>query len=175
MNKRSRIATGIALLMALVAASATTALGSDKAPRVTLKGVSVKQVNWTSGTADTLVSLEVENPGPEVKIKDVRYRLKLNGQDAAEGKRDDDVRLPAASTTTVEVPLTVNLLAIPGVAWGALSSGLKLRYDLETELTVPVLGLFNHRVKTTFGGDLPLGDLAAGLPGKLKGWFFGKP
>jgi LEA14-like dessication related protein len=175
MSKQKRVANRIVLLTALMFMGASAALASDKSPRVALKGITVEQVNWTSGTADTLVLLEVENSGPEVKIKDVRYRLKLNGQEAAEGKRDEEVKLPAEATTIVKVPLTVNLLAIPGVAWSTLSSGLNVRYDLETELTVPVLGLFDHKVKRSFGGDLPLGDVAAELRGRLKDWLFGKP
>jgi LEA14-like dessication related protein len=175
MSKQIAIATRIALLTALMCMSASSVLASDMTPRVALKGITVEQVNWTSGTADTVVLLEVENYGPEVKIKDMRYRLKLNGQEAAEGKRDDEVKLPAAATTLVKVPLTIDLLAIPGVAWSSLSSGLNVRYDLETELTVPVLGLFDHKVKTSFGGDLPLSDVAAELRGRLTDWLFGKP
>jgi LEA14-like dessication related protein len=175
MSKQIALATRIALLTALIIMSAPAIVASDKPPRVTLKGINLQQVNWTSGTADTVVLLEVENYGPEVKIKDMRYRLKLNGQEAAEGKRDDEVNLPAAATTMVKVPLTLDLLAIPGVAWSTLSSGLNVRYDLETEFTVPVLGLFNHKVRTSFGGDLPLGDAAVELRVRLKDWLLGKP
>ena len=175
MGKHRTITATIALLMALACLSAEATFASDKTPRVALKGITVQQINWTSGTADTIVSLDVENPGPELKVKDLRYRLKLNGQDAAEGKRPEELNLPAAATTTVDVPLTINLLAIPNVAWSTLSSGLSVRYDLDTELTIPVLGLFNPKIKTSFGGDLPLGDVAAELPGRLKDWLFGKP
>ena len=40
---------------------------------------------------------------------------------------------------------------------------------------MPLLGMFTHKMKTLFSGTLPVGDMALGLPGKLKEKLFGKP
>jgi LEA14-like dessication related protein len=163
-----------AALLVLVA-FVGAARAEDRQPSVKLKGIALKRLDVKSLTADTAIALEIENPGPAFTIKEASYRLKLNGHDAAEGRRDEAINVAAQSTTTVEVPLAVNLAALPGVTWSAITAGLKLDYELTTEFNVPVLALFNHKVETSFNGTLPIGEMAMELPGKLKEKLFGKP
>jgi len=166
--------TAIALLIILACASVTEA-AQDKKPTVKLKGIAVKQIDLADQIAETTVSIEIENPGPAFKVKDASYRLKLNGQLTAEGKHNEEIQVPAASTATVELPVTVNLAALPAVTLSAITDGLNLSYEIETQFTVPLFAMFNHKVKTAFKGDLPVGDTLISLPGKLVDRIFGKP
>jgi LEA14-like dessication related protein len=170
-----RLKLKILAALLLILAAAGHAPAQDKKLSVRLKGITLKRLDLTSLVADTTVALEIENPGPAFTIKEASYRLKLNDQDAAEGKRDEEIDVPAASSITVDLPLTVNLAALPGVTWSALADGLKLNYELATEFNVPLLAMFNHKLKISFNGTLPIGDMALALPGKLKEKIFGKP
>lgn len=171
MPSQRKILAALVVLVALVGA----ARAEDRQPVVKLKGIALKRLDVKSLTADATVSLEIENPGPAFTVKEATYRLRLNGQDAAEGKRDEEISVAAQSTTTVELPLAVNLAALPGVTWSTITAGLKLDYELAARLNVPVLALFNHKVETSFNGTLPIGDMAMELPGKLKEKLLGKP
>jgi LEA14-like dessication related protein len=171
MPLRLKICVALLMLFALTGA----AHAEDKKPNIKLKGIALKHLDVTSLVADITVALEIDNPGPAFTIKDASYRLKLNEQDAAEGKHDKEINVPAESNITVDLPLTVNLAALPGVTWSAITDGLKLNYELATEFNVPLLAMFNHKVKRSFNGTLPLGDMALELPGKLKEKIFGKP
>lgn len=168
-----RFKTLAALL--LIFALTGAARAEDKKLNVTLKGIALKHLDVTSLVADTTVALEIDNPGPAFTIKAASYRLKLNDQEAAEGSRDEEINVPAESTVTVDFPLTVNLAALPGVTWSALTDGLKLNYELATEFDVPLLAMFGHKLKTSFNGTLPIGDMALALPSRLKEKIFGKP
>ena len=165
----------LVVALCLIAALVGHARAEDKQPTIKLKGIALKHLDVKSLTADTSISLEIENPGPAFTVKEASYRLKLNGNDAAEGRHDEAFNVPAESTTTIELPLTVNLAALPGVTWSTITAGLKMDYELATDFNVPVLGLFNHKVETSFNGTLPIGEMAMELPGKLKEKLFGKP
>jgi len=165
----------IALALAFVATISIAALASDKTPHVSLKSLAVKGVSLSNRTADLTVYLEVENPGSAFTLKEVSYKLKLNGEDAAEGKQKKDIEIPANSTVTLEMPLTVNLVALPAITWTTLTGGFKLHYDLETEFGVPVLGLFTHKVKTAFNGDFTIDDAFSSVGSMFKGLFGSKP
>jgi LEA14-like dessication related protein len=158
-----------ALLLTVALAGAARA--DDKKPSVKLKGIALKGLDVSSLVADTVVAVEIENPGPAFTIKKATYRLKLNGHEAAKGKHDEAINVPAKASVTVELPLAVDLAALPGVTWSTIADGLNLDYELATEFDVPLLGMFNHKVKTSFSGRLPIGEMALGLPGRL----FGKP
>jgi LEA14-like dessication related protein len=175
MSRSMRLKLTILAALLLIFAAAGHAPAEDKKLNVRLKGITLKRLDVTSLLAGAVVALEIENPGPAFTIKEASYRLKLNDQDAAEGKDDEEINVPAESSVIVELPLTVNLAALPGVTWSALTDGLKLNYDLAAEFNVPRLAIFNHKLKTSFNGTLPIGDMALALPGKLKEKIFGKP
>jgi LEA14-like dessication related protein len=169
--KTSRATLALLIVIACVGAARAA---ESKQPQVLLKSISVSGVDLSKRSADLTLHLEVQNPGPEFTLKDMDYKLKLNGQEAARGRQQKDIKISAASTTSVDMPLTVDLAALPAVTWTAITDGFKLHYDLDAEFTVPVFALFNHRVKAAFGGDFTLGDALTSV--KYKIWeFFSKP
>src|SRR5437762_13740213 len=67
----------VMLLPALVPSVRAQSVGYKK-PEVHLKGVAVEGVDWSKRTAETKLSIEVENTGPAFKLKELSYRLNLN-------------------------------------------------------------------------------------------------
>lgn len=145
----------------------TRALGEDK-PAVHLKGVSVKAVNWNNRTVQTELTIAVENPGPAFKLSDLSYRLKLNDKQAAEGKYDKEIEVPARSSATFDLPCAVDLSALPGVAWAVVAGGFDVHYELETEFSVPLFLTITPRLKTSIEGDLSLTETISGWTARIK-------
>lgn len=162
---KSRVA--IAFLVAAALPPQTRALEEYK-PAVHLNGVSIKALNWNNRTAETELSIAIDNPGPGFKLKDLSYRLKLNDKQAAEGKYDKDILVPADSSATFELPCSVDLSALPGVAWAVVAGGFDVHYELETEFTVPLFASMGPRIKTSIGGDLSLAGTVAGWTARIK-------
>lgn len=170
MYKSSRFQTlqPLFALLFIVAIASAARASDDKKAQVALKRVTVNRVDLLKQTAEATVSVEVDNPGSAFKIKDVRYRLKLNDRQVAEGKHKNEIKVAAASRTTIDVPITIDLRAIPGVTWAMISDGFVISYVLDTEFTVPLFAFFNHKVKTSFAGNLPLSSLMSTLPVSIK-------
>jgi LEA14-like dessication related protein len=156
-----------AILLIVVSAAHTRGLDGIK-PDVHLKGVSVKGIDWSHRTADAELSIAIDNPGPAFELRDLSYRLTLNARQAAEGKYPRNIKVPAHSSTTFDLPCSVDLSALPGVAWGFIAGGFDVHYELETEFTVPLFPSFNPRIKSSIGGDLSLAETVSGWTAKIK-------
>ena len=156
-----------AVLLVVVSSAHTRALEQNK-PAVHLTGVSIKTVDWNSRTAQTELSIAIDNPGPAFKLKDLSYQLKLNEKQAAEGKYDKEIEVPAQSSATFELPCKVDLSALPGVAWAVVAGGFDVHYELETEFTVPLFPPLSPRIKTSIGGDLSLVGTVSGWAARIK-------
>jgi len=156
-----------AFLLSLVLSSHSPAV-EEKKPTLQLQGVSIKAIDWRNQIADTALSIAIKNPGPALRVKDLHYRLKLNEKQAAQGKYEKVIQLPAESTTTVELPCTVDLSALPGIAWSVVAGGFDVHYQLDTEFTVPLFGSLSPKVKTSFGGDLSLARTVTGWTAQIK-------
>lgn len=155
----------VTVVLVIALCPQTRALGEDK-PAIHLKGVSVKAVNWNNRTVQTELSIDVKNPGPAFKLRDLSYRLKLNDKQAAEGKYEKEIEVPTRSSATFDLPCAVDLSALPGVAWAVVAGGFDVHYELETEFTVPLFFTITPRVKTSIEGDLS-------LTGTISGWTAG--
>ncbi len=128
----------------------------------------MRAVDLNNRTADAQLSIEIDNPGRGFKLKHLSYRLMLNEKQAAAGKYDKEIEIPAHSSTTFELPCSVDLPALPGVAWAVISKGFEAHYELATEFTVPIFGPLKHKVKTSIAGDLSLAETVTGWTAKIK-------
>ena len=160
------LAVAVILLALVPAALARSPEGQT--PAVHLKGVQVEGVDWSKRTAETRLSIEVENAGPAFKLKDLSYRLKLNDTQAGEGKYEQEITVPAGSSTTFDLPCSIDLATVPGIAWGIIAGGFDVHYELETEFTLPIFPPLNPRIKTAIGGDLSLVSTVQGWTAKIK-------
>lgn len=146
-----------------------------KKPTFALQGIAFKGFDLLKQTAEVSASVEVKNLSGGFKLSDVQYRLKLNENQVAEGRYEKELEIPASGEVVLELPFTVDMTAIPGVAWNTISDSFILRYELETEFTVPLFAALKHTQKSSFKGDLPLGEAFASVSNKLKEKLFGKP
>jgi LEA14-like dessication related protein len=160
----------VVVAMAWIACVSTTPAYSleNKKPQVRLKGISIKSIDWWNKTAQTELSILVDNPGPAFKLKELSYRLKFNDQQAAEGKYDKEIELPARASTAVKLPCVIDLSAVPGVAWSVISEGFDVRYQFDTEFTIPLFPPLSPRIKTTINGDLSLTETVSGWSARVK-------
>lgn len=157
-----------AVVMLLLVSSVTAQSDQYKKPAVHLKGVAVEGVDWSKRTAETKLSIEVENTGPAFKLKDLSYRLKLNDKQTGEGRYEQEISVPARSSITFDLPCSIDLSVVPGIAWGIVAGGFELHYELETEFTLPIFPPFNPRIRTAIDGDLSLASTVQGWTAKIK-------
>lgn len=165
----------ILLILCGLAGVAGGQTGGEKKPDLELKGIEWKGVNLANQTAEAVFSVAIKNPGPAFKLQDLTYRLTLNDRPVADGAYEKDVAVAATGETVVALPLTFDLTQIPGVAWNAAKDSFTVRYELQTEFTIPIFAALKHTQKTSFKGDVPIPDALTALPGKLKEKLFGKP
>ena len=177
-NKGKSVLCALILLMfcsIAIQAADDSKIAEDKKPTFELKGISFKGFDLSNKTADVVASVEVKNLSGGFKFTDVNYKLKLNDNEVAEGKYERELEIPASGEILLELPFTVDMTSIPGVAWNTITDSFTLRYELETEFTVPIFAALKHTQKSSFKGDLPLGDAFTSLSNKLKEKLFGKP
>ena len=156
-----------AFLLVVVSSAHTRALEENK-PAVHLTSVSIKTVDWNRRTAQTELSITIDNAGPAFKLKDLSYRLKLNEKQAAVGKYDKEIEVPARSSAAFNLPCKVDLSALPGVAWAVVAGGFDVHYELEAEFTVPLFSPLSPRIKTSIGGDISLVGTVSGWTARIK-------
>jgi LEA14-like dessication related protein len=170
---------GVLVLLGLSAitlrAADNSKITEDKKPTFELKGIAFKGFDLANKTADIIASVEVKNLSGGFKLTDVQYAFKLNEHKVAEGKYEKELEIPASGEVLLELPFTVDMTTVPGVAWNTITDSFTLRYELETEFTVPIFAALKHTQKSSFKGDLALGEAFTSLSNKLKEKLFGKP
>lgn len=133
----------IALLVVTLALGAC--IHGFKRPEVRLAGLRLGGIGLRGGLVYT--QLEVVNPNSfELRADKVRYKLQLKDpQDPskllplAEGTFDQDVRVPAHSTTTVEIPVEFGMGSAGAAVQSVLNRGtLSYRVTGDVEVTRPV-------------------------------------
>lgn len=162
------VASALCAIILFSATNTCARTADDAKPKIHLKGVSVERLDLEKAAAETRLKIQIDNPGPELKLKDLTYRLKLNDKQSAEGEYSSDITLPARASATLELPCTIDISSLPGVAWGIIAGGFDLRYDLETEFSVLLLPQFSPRLKTSIGGELSLARTVSGWTARLK-------
>jgi LEA14-like dessication related protein len=143
-------------------------------PQVVLKDINFDKFDLWKKTVEMIAVVEIKSPGVALKLRDVNYKLKLNDNPVAEGQYEQDVELPATGETEIKLPFTLDLTSLPGVTWDMITESFTLRYEIETAFTIPLFAALNHTQKTSFKGDLPLGEAVYSLSKKFREKIFGK-
>lgn len=140
----------------------------EKKPAVHLEGVSIERIDWEKKLAETRLTIAIDNPGPSFALRDLKYRLKLNDKEAAEGKYESVVRVPGHSKTSLELPCSVDLKMLPVALWSFIAGGFETHYEFETEFTIPIFPSFNPTIKRSISGDMSLAASVSGWTAKIK-------
>ncbi len=143
-------------------------------PQVTLKNINFDKFDLWKKTVEVIAVVEIKSQGVALKLRDVNYKLNLNDNAVAEGKYEKEIEIPATGETEIKLPFTLDLTSLPGVTWDMITESFTLRYEIETEFTIPLFATLKHTQKTSFKGDLPLGEAVYSLSKKFKEKIFGK-
>lgn len=131
---------------------------ADKLIDIRLSEITLESIDFRGQRAMMKLGLEISNSILPISIKDFDYRLSLYGLDTISGSQDGEIKLGGRRGSRVDLPLEVNLRSIPGVIWSAFNNGGKLKFDLETAFTLPLI-IFERRFDKSFSGEVPLRSL----------------
>lgn len=160
------------LCNAYALAQQTNSSAANK-PQVLLKDINFDKFDLWKKTIEVIAIVEIKSPGVALKLQDLNYKLKLNDNAVAEGKYEKEIAIPATGETEIKLPFTLDLTTLPGVTWDMMSESFTLRYEIETEFTIPLFATLKHTQKTSFKGDLPLGEAVYSLSKRFKAKIFG--
>ena len=159
---------GKAIALALfVAAFASSAAAQSRIPVERLGGklvnikvgeITLEAIDFRDQTARLNLGLDVSNGLLPVSLKDFDYRLRLNDQETIEGTHNGTLKIGGRRGSRVNLPVVVNLRSIPSVIWNAFSNRGRVRYQLDTAFTLPLL-VFEKRFDKSFDGEVPLRSL----------------
>jgi LEA14-like dessication related protein len=142
-------------------------------PQVVLKNINFDKFDLWKKTVEMIAVVEIKSQGVALKLRDVNYKLKLNDNPVGEGKYEE-LEIPATEKVEVKLPFTLDLTSLPGVTWDMITESFTLRYEIETEFTIPLFANLKTSQKTSFKGDLPIGEAVYSLSKKFKEKIFGK-
>lgn len=156
------VATGMVCVAAGESVCARAIPGAEKKderdePQLTLRRIRVEKLRIR--TADLIASVDILNPKSAVTIKNLKFNVKLNGVPSGVGEYEDTLKLPSKSVLSIDLPLTVDLMALPEVGINGLLDGAQLEYEIRAEFDVPVL-FFKKHVERKLKGTVPLESLA---------------
>lgn len=169
--ERFKTAFVVPMLLLLLAASVQSAAAQSRRSSigglddrinnfvdVKVSELTLEAINFRDQTARLNLGLDITNPYIPVKLKDFGYRLSLFNQPTIEGQQNGTLRLGGRNGAHVDLPVVVNLRAIPEVLWSAFSNRGNVRYQLDTDFSVPLL-FFSKHVNQSFAGEVPLRSL----------------
>jgi LEA14-like dessication related protein len=163
---RSELSVLVAVWMSVLAV--VVFASDDSKPQIAFKGLSANAIDLDKRTVDVTIKVEVKNPGPRFVLKDLRYLVRLNDEEAALGKSKKDIEVAAGSTSVLELPLTIKVATLPSVSWNSVMDGFKVRYQIQTEGTVPLFASLSRKLKFESAGELSLSDAISRWYAKAK-------
>lgn len=130
---------------------------SDKLISVNVREVILESIDFRDQTARMSIALDVKNPLP-LSLKDFDYRLRLYGLEAITGDYDGEMKLGGKRPLRINLPVKLNLRAIPQIVWSAFRNNGQLKFDLDTAFTLPLF-VIEKRFDKKFSGEVPLRSL----------------
>ncbi len=159
-RKAMVLALSLAFLVSNASAQTSRRSGgyTDKLIDIKLSEITLESIDFRSQRARMNLILEISNSILPISIKDFDYRLSLYGLDTISGTHDGEMKLGGRRGSRIDLPLEVNLRSIPGVIWSAFTNGGKLKFDLDTAFTLPLI-IFERRFDKSLSGEVPLKSL----------------
>jgi hypothetical protein len=119
--------------------------------------LTLESIDFRDQTARLSLGIETNSLVP-VTLKDFDYRLRLAGQDTIAGTYGGDLKIGGRKGSRVDLPIVVNLRAIPNVVWSAFRNQGRVDYELDSGFTVPLF-ITERRFDQSFAGEVPLRSL----------------
>lgn len=154
---RKPVTVSLLLFSALIFISSCGALrdaADIREPSVTFSEMTIQNINFDGVTL--LFNFDVENPNRfNVNTEQYSYEFFINDQSFLTGSREEPVRIERESSTTVQVPVSLNFSEV----YQTFSSVLRqdsLSYQLSTEVEFDLALAGKRRVPVTAGGKIPI-------------------
>lgn len=165
-GRAAEISRPLAILVCMSVLAASAAAQSRRSPEsyadrlvdINLSEITLESIDFRDQTARMSLGLEIKNPLIPLRLKDFEYRLRLFGLETIEGNHDGEMKLGGKGASRIDLPLIVNLRSIPGVVWSAFTNRGRLKFDLDTAFTLPLI-VFEKRFDKSFSGEVPLKTL----------------
>lgn len=106
-----------------------------KLPGIKIGGLKLANISLTK--ADFEVELDIENPnGFNLNFNELSYDLAFNGLPALTGKSNNSIEVAKKSTSSIVLPLSVNLFQLGASAKKAIVDGKSFSYSLTGKTAV---------------------------------------
>lgn len=131
------------------------ALPWPRPPRVHMANIQVKDMSWQG--VELVLQLRVENPNAfAIDIRELAYRVTVADQTWLNSQLDEAVSLGANGEQTLEIPLTLSLLALGNGVLSLLQSEKGIPYEIRGNLTLDSVlpGLQNVQLPIQYKGQL---------------------
>lgn len=119
-----------------------------KLPSLSVKGLNVKKLSFSS--ADLELDVSINNPNAfGINLENVDYNLEINGLTSISGALKQAFQIEKGSTETVKIPISINLLQLGMSAYQAISNKENFEYTIsgsalvDTDLPVFKSSAFN--------------------------------
>lgn len=100
-----------------------------RAPSLSAGNIEVNSLSFSS--ADLIMNLNVENPNSfGVSLRDLNYRLNLNGLETVSGETAAESLIPAGSEGTLQIPFKISFAEAGMAAYRIIRGGEDLSYQL---------------------------------------------
>ncbi len=133
------------LLFVLLSLQGCTAVpGLIERPEVSVQDVTLQSLSLQQGSA--LIRLSLTNPNPfPIPLHGIRYGLKLNGHQVANGAQAQNRSIQPQETATLAIPVHMNMGELFQVVPTVLQQG-GANYELQGEISLPLINIpFSRR------------------------------
>mgnify|MGYP001828475199 FL=1 len=113
----------------------TGQLPVPKLPRISIKGMKVQNLSFT--TADVIAQIEIDNPNAfELALSNLNYQLNINQQEWGHGKVAETRNIPKKGSTVIDIPISLNLLSVGQTSYKMLLHKADMDYQLKGNVDV---------------------------------------
>jgi LEA14-like dessication related protein len=113
----------------------TGQLPVPKLPNISIKGMSVESLSFT--TANVIAQIEIDNPNAfELALSNLDYQLNINQQEWGHGKIAETRNIPKKGKTVIDIPLSLNLLSVGQTSYKMLLHKADMDYQLKGNVDV---------------------------------------
>jgi LEA14-like dessication related protein len=139
----------IVLLGALMIAGCAGLIFEE--PTITLREIHVRQISLTD--ASLIFVAEIQNPNHyDLRLKSLNYTVYLDDRETGSGSLQNEISVPASSTTQVEIPVSARFGSLGAIA-RMYVTGQELSYRIEGKALVKA-GLFDRNFPFSRTGTL---------------------
>lgn len=113
----------------------TGQLPVPKLPSISIKGMKVQKLSFT--TADVIAQVEIDNPNAfELALSNLNYQLNINQQEWGQGKVVQTKNIPRKGKGVIDIPISLNLLSVGQTSYKMLLHKADMDYQLKGNVDV---------------------------------------